>query len=262
LSIFWNGGGLCVAGEAELVVELLAIPGVADADVAPDSAEGVKVTLAQGADATGVAAAVRDVLARHGLRSRMAPPRERIVPDVPPPPPIPFNVVPGPGLVQATIIPPREQVAQPAERPEPELGPEPEPEPEPGPVEDLMPAGLAQGAMGAAAEDHLEAVRVEERREGVAVTVVTRDGRAVTKAGRNSDSGVFEAVVAAVGEASGAVPAPVLVEVGESDLGGRMVMTVVLQRPDGSMLVGSALVGAEKAFAVARATWAAIAESG
>lgn len=81
----------------QLVDELRRIPGVAHADVEPDSPDGVRVTLRHGADATGVAAAVRDVLSLHGLRPKMVPPRTQLVPDEPPPPPgSASNVLPGP----------------------------------------------------------------------------------------------------------------------------------------------------------------------
>lgn len=334
----------------QLVDELRRIPGVAHADVEPDSPDGVRVTLRHGADATGVAAAVRDVLSLHGLRPKMVPPRTQLVPDEPPPPPgSASNVLPGPGLVTTTILPPTPE-PQPTSEPEglgipsqpsdhrPEVSdrvsqpsaepartdslepgaemPGPRPVSVPRPVEDVVNTGLPQpaGAPGVRPQepsaDHtvdvasppssstaltspelpiapsqpgdagqqlkpapgpqveedarvgLESVRVEERRGGISVTVVTEDGRSVTKPGRASEEGVNEAVVAAVGEASSVQPAPVLVEVGEAQLGGRSVVTVILQRPDGSVLVGSSVVGAEKAFAVARATWAAINEEG
>ncbi len=108
----------------------------------------------------------------------------------------------------------------------------------------------------------LSQVRVQEDRDGVAVTVETDGGRSVTRRGRPSDEGVQEAVVAAVGELSGDQPPPVLVEVGERQLGEHAVVTVLLQRRDGSFHVGSAMIGAEKAFALARAAWAALSQAG
>ncbi|MEE9472617.1 MAG: hypothetical protein V3V82_01370, partial [Acidimicrobiia bacterium] len=71
-----------------------------------------------------------------------------------------------------------------------------------------------------------------------------------------------EAVVAAVGELSGDQPPPVLIEVAEHAMGERAVVTVLLQRHDGSFHVGSAMIGAEKAFALARAAWAAVSQAG
>ncbi|MBT8201694.1 MAG: hypothetical protein KJO87_00160, partial [Acidimicrobiia bacterium] len=89
----------------------------------------------------------------------------------------------------------------------------------------------------------------------------TDDGRTVTRRGRPSDAGVREAVVAAVGEMSGDQPPPVLLAVEEHELGDHNMVTVLLQRHDGSFHVGSALIGAEKAFALARAAWAALSQA-
>jgi hypothetical protein len=108
----------------------------------------------------------------------------------------------------------------------------------------------------------LARVRVQEDREGVAVTVDTDDGRSVTRRGRPSDAGVREAVVAAVGALSGDQSPPVLTAVQEHTLGDQRLVTVLLQRHDGSFHVGSALIGAEKAFALARAAWAAMSQAG
>lgn len=237
--------------EIDVTAALRALPGVADAELAADSAEGVRVRLSANADPTDVAAAVRDVLAEYGLRGRMAPPQARIEPSGPPPPPEEaVSQLPGPRLVQTTLIP-DEPVAQ------DELesfirDPEPAtvaPPPEPAEV-----AGSGRGL--------LARVRVQEDREGVAVTVDTDDGRSVTRRGRPSDAGVREAVVAAVGELSGDQPPPVLLSVDEHRLGEHNLITVLLQRHDGSYHVGSALVGAEKAFALARAAWAALSQAG
>ena len=96
----------------------------------------------------------------------------------------------------------------------------------------------------------------------MAVTVETDDGRSVTRRGRPSDAGVREAVVAAVGELSGDQSPPVLAAVEEYSLGDHRLVTVLLQRHDGSFHVGSALIGAEKAFALARAAWAAMSQVG
>jgi hypothetical protein len=102
---------------------------------------------------------------------------------------------------------------------------------------------------------------VQEDRDGVAVTIDTDDGRTVTRRGRPSDAGVREAVVAAVGELSGDRSPPVLLAAEEHVLGDHSMVTVLLQRHDGSFHVGSALIGAEKAFALARAAWAAMSQA-
>lgn len=255
--------------EADLTAALRAVPGVEDAELAEDTAEGVRVRLSADADPTEVAAAVRDVLAHYGLRGRMAPPQARIEPTGPPPPPA-EEVRPGPRLVQTTIIPERieesaePEGAEPAEEasleafirhapgPSRDAGSSPT---EP-PVEDEEPAEATRARV------LLSRVRVQEDREGVAVTIDTDDGRSVTRRGRPSDAGVREAVVAAVGELSGDQPPPVLMAVEEHGLADHRLVTVLLQRHDGSYHVGSALIGAEKAFALARAAWAAMSQIG
>ncbi|MBT8192787.1 MAG: hypothetical protein KJP22_05240 [Acidimicrobiia bacterium] len=246
----------------DLTEALRAVPGVADAELAADTAEGVRVRLSADADPSDVAAAVRDVLAAHGLKGKMAPPQARIEPAGPPPPPSESaTILPGPGLVQTTLIP-REPVEQPPDElgtfmrsPEPVARPE---EPETGPAieedEEPLEAPSANRSL-------LARVRVQEDRDGVAVTIDTDDGRSITRRGRPSDAGVREAVVAAVGELSGDQPPPVLLAAEEHALGDHTMVTVLLQRHDGSFHVGSALIGAEKAFALARAAWAAMSQA-
>lgn len=309
----------------DLTAALRAIPGVADAEVASETAEGVRVRLASDADPTDVAAAVRDVLAGHGLKGRMAPPQARIEPLGPPPPPVAMatRAALGPRLVQTTIepaddrpeLPSSEAAESEVEIPPPPqstvVGPTPSepavvgatasepamvspallepavvspPPPEPDRVEEIIrepqtvsrtvtadkaPPALAEEPaegndappVGRAARPLLSRVRVQEDRGGVAVTVETEDGESVTRRGRPSDDGVREAVVAAVGELSGDQPPPVLVNLSEHELGGHPVITVVVQRHDGTYHVGSAMIGAQKAFALARATWAAMGQA-
>ena len=254
---------------ADLTEALRGLPGVADAELAADSAEGVRVRLSADADPTDVAAAVRDVLAEHGLKGKMAPPQAHIEPAGPPPPPS-ATILPGPGLVQTTLIPgapAEEPVEEPAEdlgsfmRPPQPVGRPAEQDPEPETVEMAEPEPEPRDAP-ADNRGLLSRVRVQEDRDGVAVTVDTDDGRSVTRRGRPSDAGVREAVVAAVGELSGDQPPPVLLAAEEHELGEHRMITVLLQRHDGSFHVGSALVGAEKAFALARAAWAAMSQAG
>jgi hypothetical protein len=253
----------------DLTEALRAVPGVADAELAADTAEGVRVRLSADADPTDVAAAVRDVLADHGLKGKMAPPQARIEPAGPPPPPAESaTILPGPGLVQTTLIPgtridpPADELETFMRAPEPVARPEePEPELEAEVVEEVVedeePAPAPSAGRGLLAR-----VRVQEDRDGVAVTIDTDDGRSVTRRGRPSDAGVREAVVAAVGELSGDQTPPVLLDTEERVLGDHTMVTVLLQRHDGSFHVGSALIGAEKAFALARAAWAALSQAG
>jgi len=249
----------------DLTEALRAVPGVADAELAADSAEGVRVRLSSDADPTDVAAAVRDVLADYGLKGKMAPPQARIEPAGPPPPPSESaTILPGPGLVQTTLIP-GELVEQPADElgafmraPESVARPEEREDEVAEPVQDEEEEPTRAPVVG---RSLLARVRVQEDRDGVAVTIETDDGRSITRRGRPSDAGVREAVVAAVGELSGDQPPPVLLAAEEHILGDHTMVTVLLQRHDGSFHVGSALIGAEKAFALARAAWAAMSQA-
>jgi hypothetical protein len=258
-----------------LTAALRAVPGVADAELAADTAEGVRVRLLAEADPTDVAAAVRDVLAEYGLKGKLAPPQARIEPvSAPPPPPDSATILPGPGLVQTTLIPggvveepgPADEIEAFIRPPRPVeediASPEPLPgEPGPETSEPAEPEAAEPEPAAPAGGSLLASVRVQEDRDGVAVTVDTDDGRTVTRRGRPSDAGVREAVVAAVGELSGDQPPPVLLAVEEHVLGDHSMVTVLLQRHDGSYHVGSALIGAEKAFALARAAWAAMSQA-
>ncbi len=241
--------------DVDVTAALRSLPGVADAELAADTAEGVRVRLSANADPTDVAAAVRDVLAEYGLKGRMAPPQARIEPRGPPPPPVESaTILPGPGLVQTTLIP-GDDAAMSASADELETFIR---DPDPPPAETSLPEPAAPASVGTGL---LARVRVQEDHDGVAVTVDTDDGRTVTRRGRPSDEGVREAVVAAVGELSGDQPPPVLLSVKEHQLGEHRLITVLLQRHDGSFHVGSALIGAEKAFALARAAWAALSQA-
>ena len=65
--------------------ELLSVPGVAGAEVESDEGmAGVRVQLAEGADAEAVGAAVRRILSSHGMRPAAA---DRVEPVAGPPPP-------------------------------------------------------------------------------------------------------------------------------------------------------------------------------
>lgn len=248
--------------DIDVTAALRSLPGVADAELAEDTAEGVRVRLSADADPTDVAAAVRDVLAEYGLKGRMAPPQARIEPTGPPPPPAEaVTALPGPRLVQTTIIPEAEPEPAADELERFIRDPEPVAEPEALAEAEAEAEADAEADVAPGASSLLARVRVQEDRDGVAVTVDTDDGRTVTRRGRPSDAGVREAVVAAVGELSGDQPPPVLLSVEEHRLDDHNLVTVLLQRHDGSYHVGSALVGAEKAFALARAAWAALSQA-
>ena len=250
---------------ADLKAALRAIPGVADAEVSDGFADGVRIRLTADADSTEVSGMVRDVLAGRGLRGKMAPPQDHVEPGGPPPPPAESaRILAGPGLVPTSLLSAAAELEELPPRPDVDVfirAPEQVPvtmSPDPFPRTATDEAAMTPGFFG----ELLAQVRVQEDRDGVAVTVETDAGRSVTHRGRPSDEGVQEAVVAAIGELSGDQPPPVLVEVGERSFGEQAVVTVLLQRHDGSFHVGSAMIGAAKAFALARAAWAAMSQAG
>jgi hypothetical protein len=219
-----------VAGET-LRDELLAVPGVTEAEVedAGGGPSGVKVTLDPTADARQVGAEVQRVLAAHGLSSRMAGD-----PGGAPPPIVGF---PAPGA--ETPAPADGSPEAPAEPPEaPEVPPA------------VVPAAPAAG---------LAAVRVEESREEVVVTAIATDGRTRSERAAPRSDAMLAAVVAAVGAlAEGRPPAVLALE--RTDVDGSLVVTVVLERADGSRGAGASVVRASQAFAVGKAAWSAARE--
>jgi hypothetical protein len=90
------------------------------------------------------------------------------------------------------------------------------------------------------------------------VTVESTDGRVETVIARKGEGGVERAVVLAAARlAAPGAPDPVIVEIEERRVEGVDIVMIVLDR-DGQMAAGSAVVGAGSAFAIGRATWAAI----
>jgi len=85
--------------------ELLSIPGIAGAEVDQERGHaGVRVQLAEGADAEVVGAAVRRILVEHGMRPT---PGEEESDDGPPPPPgAPGSVVSFPVVGEAHVVEP------------------------------------------------------------------------------------------------------------------------------------------------------------
>ena len=199
--------------------ELLSVPGVAGAEVDTDQGvAGVRVQLAVGADPEEVGAEVRRILSGHGMRPAEASSEER--PSGPPPPPgAPGSVVSFP-LVG-------EHARNRAQLPD------------------------------TASDGVLESVAIEETPEHIAVLVRSADG---SSAGANLDSGMQgldEAVVAGVAELTG-VSAATLLKVLEEDFDDRLVLTVLIDTGDAHPLAGAAVQSGGRAYAVARAAWAAL----
>jgi hypothetical protein len=200
--------------------ELLAVPGIAGAEVESDQGvAGVRVQLAVGADPDEVGAAVRRILAHHGMRPATAEPGES-GPDGPPPPPG------APGSVVSFPLVGEHAVAEAAAESEP-------------------------------AESRLESVAVEETPDGISVSVRATGGGSTLRALDTGLAGMDEAVVAAVAELTDN-PDATLVDVSEAQLGERTVITVLVAVDEATEASGAAIQLGGRAYAVARAAWVAL----
>jgi hypothetical protein len=268
-----------------LAEALRSIPGVADAEVDEgDGPNGVRVRLSPGADPAEVAVAVREVLADRGLRGRLAPAPRHVEPDQPPPPPASdrtATVIPGPGWIGQPVSdePVQEELPMGAGRgPEDRRGAEEHPGPGETPGHDQHPVSAEQGGPGEravsveppsggattlrSAGTGLARVMVEEGRDTLSVTAEARDGTRATRSARTSPEGFHQAVVGAVAALlDPGSPAPRVVTVRDDVVAEGRIITVVLERADGAAMVGSSMVGAERAFALARAAWAALTDA-
>ncbi len=226
-------------GAETLQIELLAVPGVSAAEIATGDGAiptGVKVSLSADADARRVGIEVQRILAAHGMRSRFSSGKEEDSPlppsvdDSSPTPPVPE--VPPPVAAPPTLSPPVAVVVEPV--------PEPPPNAPPAPVVELR------------------SVSVEERMDGLTASVVMSDGGAASRviaAGLGTEE-LDAAVVGAVAEAAGESVTAKAIEWLEIDE--RTVVTVVVEREDGSLGAGAAVTAIGQAFAVGTATGAAL----
>jgi hypothetical protein len=116
--------------------------------------------------------------------------------------------------------------------------------------------GVAVNASGLPA---LGNVAVIEGALGVTVTASTRLGKTKSRTAPASAGGVDRAVVSAVSRLMAPEQdPPLLVEVIDSDRDGEMILTVVLELEAGQHAVGSAIQAANRPWALARATRAAL----
>lgn len=105
----------------------------------------------------------------------------------------------------------------------------------------------------------IESVAVVEGRAGVVVTVTASSGDDVSHMASSSEGGVEAAVVIAASTlVDPAAPDPIVVEIEDRRVEGVDIVMIVLD-VDGHIAVGSAVVEAGRAFALGRATWAALA---
>jgi len=214
--------------------ELLSLPGVADADVEVEvegaAPANVRVRLHPEADPRAVGADVQRVLASHGMRSRVS------------------------GDEPAAVAPPA--VRPPVEPPVPPRPVMPPPVPEPIVTPPSAPVP-AEAAMAAGAVANLASLTVEESQDGVTVVATATDGRRFSQRTMASEDAVAAAVVAVVGAlADGRPPRLLTTLLGAAE--GTEVVTVLVERVDGTRIAGAAVVRAGRPYAVARATWSAL----
>jgi hypothetical protein len=129
------------------------------------------------------------------------------------------------------------------------------------PAEPPGEAELEDQAAGAAVSGlpALGNVAVIEGASGVTVTASTRLGKTKSRTAPVSPTGVDRAIVSAVSRLL--VPEqdpPLLVEIMDADRDGELILTVVLELEAGEHAVGSAIQAANRPWALARATRAAL----
>lgn len=201
--------------------ELLAVPGIAGAEVeSEEGVAGVRVQLAEGADAETVGAEVRRILAQHGMRPFPDDPGEHGVEGPPPPPGAPGSVVSFPLVGEHARS-----------------------------DESVVPDVVAEAT--------LEGVAVEETPDGMSVLVRLSDGRRAERALDDAGAiGLDEAILGAVAELWDQEQVS-LVQVSEAKLGEHTVVTVLIAA-EGRELTGATIQRGGRAYAVARASWIAL----
>jgi hypothetical protein len=105
----------------------------------------------------------------------------------------------------------------------------------------------------------IDSVAVVEGRSGIIVTVTASNGTEMSHVASSSECGVEAAVVkAAAGLVDPTSPDPHVVEIEDRRVEGVDIVMIIVDM-DGELFAGSAVVGAGRAFALGRATWAALA---
>ncbi len=275
--------------EPSLRDDLLAIPGVEGAEVegTEDRPAGLRIRIAEGADQRAVGGAIRRVLTSHGLGTDTRLPGEPgpepadIVPDRPEPEAADAPAVEEAPVAAVTAVavaddaeagdaPVIDLTDRTLETAEPmPAAPPPEPDPpgaetvdvtDPDPV-DGPPVHEPAGGMVPDAEPtshRLASVAVEEGRTGILVRVTASTGASIEQHAASSEGGVEAAVVRAVARlANPEAPDPTVVEIDDRRVEGADIVLIVLD-VDGTLHAGSAVVVAGRAFALGRATWAAL----
>lgn len=274
--------------------DLMEIPGVEGADVegSGDTPAGLRIRIAEGADQQAVGGAIRRVLTAHGLGTDTHLPGEpsesaevasaeesaageEVVADALLETSRVEEVEVESEPIESTVaimddeVPPEiidltedftEMVPQAAAEPDvfqPHDAPEDRPPevPEDQPPEAPKETGPPREPNAVA---RLRSVSVEEGRDGIVVTVAATDDAEVRQAAASTEGGVESAVVRATARlARPDGPDAIVVDIEDRRVEGIDIVMIVLDI-DGSMLAGSAVVGAGRAFALGRATWAAL----
>jgi hypothetical protein len=226
--------------------DLLAIDGVegADVDGVTDAPSGLRIRIAQDANQILVGQAIRRVLSDHGLGTDTTLPGEAVARVRPTDPSMASvsEIASEAAASHVTTLLPVDDVE----------------------FIDLIdePARAADSEAEESDQElviaRIERVSVQEGRRGILITVESTDGRVETVIARTADGGVERAVVLAAARlAAPGAPDPLIIEIEERRVEGVDIVMIVLDR-DGQMAAGSAVVGAGSAFAVGRATWAAV----
>lgn len=206
--------------------ELLALPGVADAeiDLSGDNPSGVKIRLTADADADAVGAEVSRIFASHGMRSRLAGGDEG---------------APDPG-------------SDPFDRSSPVGAPiEPEVPPQPSSPPPTVEARTPTAAMVTSMPE----VLIRETEVGAEI-IVKGEGRTASRAAGSRRNDLIGAALEAMAEVLGGDVAVIdSARLGDGPSG---AVAVLVQR-DGVPAVGATLVGITDAYAAARALWEALA---
>lgn len=236
--------------------DLLAIEGVehAEVDGDPGAPSGLRIRVTQGADQAAVGESIRRVLSAHGLGTDTRLPgeaRERSA-DVGSMASVSELGAQSAAAAVATLVslvdeePVDEEPVDDAPSRSAQVE---EPRVEKKKVVDGGPL---------VARVTIERVSVEEGRSGIVVTVVSSDGQSETELARTSEGGVEQAVVLAAARlASPGSPDPIVIEIEERRIEGVDIVMIVID-DNGTVKAGSAVVGAGQAFALGRATWAAM----
>jgi hypothetical protein len=105
----------------------------------------------------------------------------------------------------------------------------------------------------------IDSIAVVEGRSGIIISVTASDGTETSVAASSTEGGVEQAVVKATAQLFDPdSPDPIVIEIEDRRVDAVDIVMVVLDA-DGTLVTGSAVVSAGRAFALGRATWAALA---